>query len=190
MRRRKPTVKHLGRQNPSRSVQPRCCTPRKSRLGKASSFPTRPRPPRPQWPRGLTRTKARSAARAVARPPSGRRDQLHLNRWRRRRSPESGRLLLPPVHQCPPNQIRRPGRRCGFLMAIRRPPSSLAPVTAQADGMPRRMLTLPHSAIAGGCSAKPPRRMPQSGAKSRLKSRSRPGRMIAAAEIPNGRVGI
>src|ERR1035438_8902543 len=53
-------------------------------MGKASSFPTRPRPTRPPCLRGLTRTEARSAASAVARPPTSLSDQLRLNRQRRR----------------------------------------------------------------------------------------------------------
>ena len=52
--------------------------------GKASSFPRRPRPLGclSAW---IDRTEARSAASAVARPPTSRRDQLRLNRRRRRR---------------------------------------------------------------------------------------------------------
>jgi hypothetical protein len=59
--------------------------PRGLRRGKASSFPTRPRPTRPPCLRGLTQTEARSAASAVARPPTSLWDQLRLNRHRRRR---------------------------------------------------------------------------------------------------------
>jgi hypothetical protein len=76
---RKPAVKRLTGSTLNRQVRHSCCTLRKSRSGKASSFPTRPRPTRLQWPRGLTRAKARSAARAVARPPSGRRDRSRLS---------------------------------------------------------------------------------------------------------------
>jgi DNA topoisomerase-3 len=90
---RKPTVKRLGGSTLNRQARHSCCTLRRSRSGKASSFPTRPRPTRLQWPRGLTRTRARSAARAVARPPTSRRDQFHLNRRRRRRDLGNARLM-------------------------------------------------------------------------------------------------
>ena len=59
---RKPTVKRLESLNPNRPVRPSCRTPRGSRGGKASSFPTRPRPVRPPCPRGLNSNEAVSAA--------------------------------------------------------------------------------------------------------------------------------
>ena len=43
-----------------------------------------------------------SAASAVARPPTSRQDQLHLNRQRRRRGLGNAKLPLLPLHQCPP----------------------------------------------------------------------------------------
>jgi DNA topoisomerase III len=78
---------------------------KKIAYGKASSSPARPRPIRQPCPRGLTRTKARSAARAVARPPSSRRDQLRLNRRRRRKGLGNARLVLLPLHRLPLSQI-------------------------------------------------------------------------------------
>ena len=82
---RKPTVKRLESLNPNRSVRPSGCTPRRSRRGKASSSPTRPRPAQLPCPRGLTRTEAASAAGAVARLPTSRLVQLRLNRRGRQR---------------------------------------------------------------------------------------------------------
>ena len=41
-------------------------------------------------------------------------------------------------------------------MATRRPPSNLAPVIAQEDGMPRRELNSRHLASGAGCNARPP----------------------------------
>jgi DNA topoisomerase III len=41
---RKPRVKRKGSRNPNRLARRSCCTPRRSRRGKASSFPPRPRP--------------------------------------------------------------------------------------------------------------------------------------------------
>src|ERR1700723_1346908 len=63
--------------------------------------------------------------------------------------------MLPPVHQCPRNDIRRQGRRCGFLMATKKSLLSLAPVMAQVDGMPRLELISLHLASGAGCSARP-----------------------------------
>ena len=67
-----------------------------------------------------TRTEARSAAGAVARPPTSRRDQLRLDRRRRRRGLGEAKLPLLPLHWFPRSQFRLQVRRCGFLMATRR----------------------------------------------------------------------
>ena len=69
-----------GKLKPNRSVRPSCCTPRRSHRGKASSFPTRPRPARPRCLRGLNRTETASAAGAVERLPTSRLVHLRLNR--------------------------------------------------------------------------------------------------------------
>ena len=69
---RKPRVKQPGSLHLNRPVRPSGCTPRRSRRGKASSFPKRPRPVRPPCLRGSTRTEAPSDASAVARLPTSR----------------------------------------------------------------------------------------------------------------------
>src|SRR5450759_3736835 len=79
----------------SQNRAPLHCTPKGLRRGKASLFPTRPRPTRPPCLRGLTRTETRSAASAVARPPTSLGDQLRLNRQRRRRG--LGNVQSPPL---------------------------------------------------------------------------------------------
>jgi hypothetical protein len=92
--------------NPSRSVQPSCCTPRRSHRGKASSFPTRPRLARPLYLRGLIRTEAASAAGAVARQPTSRLVHLHLNRRGRRRGLGKAKLAPMPLRRLTLSQIR------------------------------------------------------------------------------------
>ena len=106
-RRRKPTVKRPGSMNPNRSVRLSCCTPRRSRRGKVSSSPTRPRPARPRCRRGLTRTEAPSAAGAVARPLTSRQGQRapqsaaptkrisETQSWRHRRTRRRPQRLVP-----------------------------------------------------------------------------------------------
>ena len=96
---KKADVETAGRSsNRSRQVRHSCCTRKKLHRGKASSFPTRPRPTRLPWPCGLARTKESSAAKAVGRSPSGRRVQFHLNRRRRRRGLGNARLMPFPFH--------------------------------------------------------------------------------------------
>ena len=145
--------KPRGSLNPNRSVRPSCCTLRRSRRGKASSFPTRPRPARPPCLRGLTRTETASAAGAVARLPTSRLVQLRLNRRGRRRGLGNAKLTPMPLRRLSPSQIRQPGRHCGFLMVTRTSRSSLAPAMARRDGMRRLELIFPHSASADGCNA-------------------------------------
>jgi DNA topoisomerase III len=55
-----------------------------------------------------------SAAGAVARPPTIRRDQLRLKRRRRRRGRGNAKLTLLPLHRLPRTQIQLLVRRCGF----------------------------------------------------------------------------
>jgi hypothetical protein len=62
---------------------------RRSRKGKASLFPTRPRPTRPRCLRGLTRTETASAASAVVRPPTSRLVHPRFNRPGRRKFSET-----------------------------------------------------------------------------------------------------
>ena len=71
---------YKGSSNQNRLVRRRCCTPRRSRRGKALSFLTRPRPTRLRCRPGLTRTETPSAASAVARLPTSRLVQQRLNR--------------------------------------------------------------------------------------------------------------
>jgi len=89
---RKPTVKRHESSTPNRLVRHSCCTPRRSRRGKASSSPMRRRPTRPRCPRGLTRTEVRRVARVIAGPPLSRQNRLRLNRRRGRRGLENAKL--------------------------------------------------------------------------------------------------
>ena len=108
-----------GKLEPKRSVRTRCRTPRRSRKGKASSLPTRPRPARLPCLRGLNRTEAASAAVAVARLPTSQLVQRRLNRRGRHRGLGNATLAPMLLRRLPPTRIRQPGRHCGFPMATR-----------------------------------------------------------------------
>jgi DNA topoisomerase len=103
---------------------PEAPMPRRSRRGKASPFPRKPRPTRLPCPRGLIRIESPSGTSAVMRTSTSWQGQLRLNLWRRRRGLGNPKLTMPPLHiplhRLPRSQIRLQVRRYGFLMATRR----------------------------------------------------------------------
>ena len=107
-----------GKPAPNRQARHSCCTPRRSRRGKASSFPMRRRPTRPRCPRGLTSnrgTKRRNSGRKSASRPAG---STSLGP-RHRRGLGSAKPAPMPLPRLPRPQIRSQVRHCGFLMATR-----------------------------------------------------------------------
>ena len=185
---RKPTVKRLGSLNSNRSVRPSCCTPRRSRRGKASSFPTRPRPAQLPCLRGSTRTEARTAAsRSQDRLQAvwfscasiGAADKQVSERqsWRQCRSPS------PPAQ---PNSVAGTPLRIPYGnkdVAI-----GLPPAMARQDGIRRPELIWLHSASADGCNVRrhAVRALTDSSATTRLRSGWRV-RLAKNSRSPTGR---
>jgi hypothetical protein len=103
-----------GKLNP-KPVRHSCCTPRTSRRGKASSSRMMRRPTGPRCPHGLTRTEARRATNMVPRQLTSRRGQLHFNRPRQRRGPESARVTPLLRHRLALCQNREKVLHCRYL---------------------------------------------------------------------------
>jgi energy-coupling factor transporter ATP-binding protein EcfA2 len=76
------------------------------------------RPTRPRCPHGLTRTEARRATSMVPRPLTSRRGQLHFNRPRQRRGPESARVTPLLRHRLALCQNREKVLHCRYLIPI------------------------------------------------------------------------